>query len=86
MPEYVLYPEEIIALNEELATGYHPKLEEQLAGQDDFIERFATIATYCDVALDGMYSSDQMVAMVGAVFLDRLVRRRENPNRMIIVE
>lgn len=80
-----MWPEEIIALNKELATGYHPELEDRLRGMDDFVERFGTIAAYCDVALDGVYTSDQMVAMVGAVFLDRLEKRRINPNRMIII-
>lgn len=80
-----MWPEEIIALNKELATGYHPELEDRLRGMNDFVERFGTIAAYCDVALDGVYTSDQMVAMVGAVFLDRLEKRRINPNRMIII-
>lgn len=83
--ELSLWPEEIIQLNKELATGLHPKLEKQLAGMDDFIERFATIAAYCDVALDGMYTSDQMVAMVGVVFLSKLETKRENPNKGILI-
>lgn len=84
-----LLPEPLIELNKELATGLHPKLEKDLAaigGSDDaFIERFATIAAYCGVALDGMYTSDQMVAMVEMFFLPRLVGKRENPNPTIYI-
>lgn len=83
------HPEQIIELNKELATGYHPRLAKELAaipGDANFIERFATIAAYCEVALDGMYTSDQMVAMVGEFFIPRLQRKRENPNKLIIVK
>lgn len=89
MPAHLdFYPEPIIELNKELATGYHPKLEEKLKaipGEANFIERFATIAAYCDVALDGLYTSDQMVAMVDQFFIDRLKMKRENPNGVIII-
>ena len=80
-----LWPEEIIELNKELATGLHPKLEEKLKEVDDFIERFAIIAAHCEVALDGLYTSDQMVAMTGAFFIPRLREKRENPNKLIIL-
>lgn len=83
---YEYWPEEIIELNRELATGLHPQLEKRLEGQDDFIERFATIAAYCDVALDGMYTSDEMVAMTGTFLIPRLKQRRENPNKTIIIQ
>lgn len=83
--EMALWPEQIIELNKELATGYHPQLESQLTGMNDFIERFATIAAYCEVALDGMYTSDQMVAMVGMFFIPRLQKKRERPDSLIIV-
>jgi hypothetical protein len=79
-----MYPEEIIALNEELATEYHPELREKLAaiggGDENWIERYATIAAHCEVALDGMYTSDQIVAIC-AVLLPRLQARRERPDR-----
>lgn len=84
-----LLPEPLIELNKELATGLHPRLEKELAavgGSDDaFIERFATIAAYCEVALDGLYTSDQMVAMVQEFFLPRMLKKRENPNPTIYI-
>lgn len=73
------WPEEIIELNRELASGYHKELEEALKGVDDFIERFATIAAYCEVALDGMYSSDQMVEIC-KVLIPRLRELRKRPD------
>ncbi len=89
MADIQLWPEPIIELNKELATGYHPKLEAALAaiggGESEFIERFGTIAAYCDVALDGMYTSDQMVAMVEGVILDRLKARREQKDSPIVI-
>lgn len=82
------HPEQLIELNKELAAGYHPKLEkelEKLPGDSNFIERFATIAAYCEVALDGMYTSDQMLGMIQEFFIPRLKKKRENPNGVIFV-
>lgn len=86
--ELAYWPEPIIKLNEELATGLHPELEKKLnaiQGEANFIERFATIAAYCDIALDGMYTSDQMVAMVQEFFIPRLIARRKRPDNVILV-
>lgn len=78
--EIQLWPEEIIELNKELASGYHRELEEQLkevgSHESQWVERFATIAAYCEVALDGMYSSDQIVAIC-RVLLPRLMELRK---------
>jgi hypothetical protein len=82
---YEYWPECVIELNKELASGLHEELEKQLRGVDDFIERFATICAYCEIALDGMYTSDQMLAMIEALVLPRLVKKRINPNKPIIV-
>ncbi len=82
------WPDEIIELNKELASGYHPRLEKELAaipGDANFIERFATIAAYCEVAVDGLYTSDQMIAMVGEFFIPRLQRKREQKDKIIII-
>lgn len=53
-----MFPEGYIALNKELATGYHPKLEYNLSnypvGEIDI--RLATIATYVGIVMDGAYT------------------------------
>lgn len=78
--EIVLWPEEVIELNRELSSGYHPELEEQLARvgshESQWIERFGTIAAYCEVALDGLYDSDQIIAIC-RVLLPRLRELRK---------
>lgn len=53
-----MFPEGYIALNKELATGYHPKLESNLNNYpvDEIDIRLATIATYCGIVMDGMYT------------------------------
>lgn len=82
------HPDQIIELNKELATGYHPRLAKELAaipGDANFIERFATIAAYCEVALDGYYTSNEMLAMIEGFFLPRLLKKRENPNSGVLI-
>lgn len=76
-----LWPEEVIAINRELASGLHKELEEKLATihDGDWIERFATIAAYCEVALDGMYTSDQICELC-KILLPRLMELRERPD------
>jgi transcription elongation factor GreA-like protein len=83
---YEYWPEEVIELNKELSSGYHKELEEKLQGVDDFIERYATIAAYCEIALDGMYTSDQMLEIV-KVMIPRLreLRRRPDDGRPEII-
>lgn len=78
----VPWPDEVIALNKELASGLHPQLEKQLqdlAGEDNFVERFATICAYCEIHLDGMYSSDDMLTIIREFVLKRLEQLREAP-------
>jgi hypothetical protein len=83
-----LFPEEIIALNRELASGLHPELELTLkaigGGNENWVERYAAIAAYCEVALDGMYTPDQIVAIC-AVLLPRLERRRKRSDKVEII-
>lgn len=84
--EIVMFPDEIIELNRELASGYHPELAKQLIdGSVSWEERFATIAAYCDVAMDGMYSVETLCEVVEKELLPRLRRRRVNPNATIIL-
>lgn len=79
-----LWPPEIIEINRELASGLHPQLEATLAGMDStesgWIERFATIAAYCEVALDGLYTSDQIIELC-KILIPRLYELRERPDQ-----
>jgi len=52
------FPDGFIALNKELATGLHPKLEELLSKHpvDEVDIKLAEIALYCSVALDATYT------------------------------
>lgn len=85
--EIVQWPEEIIALNKELATGLHPKLEVILNEYpgEDWATKFGKIAAYCDMAMDGMYEVSQLCEVVEQEMLPRLRNRRENPNKTIIL-
>ena len=79
------FPEEVIALNKELATPYHPVLQKLMYALDpatSFAERLAHIAAYCGVIVDGMYDSDQIVNLCG-ILRDKLIAKRENPNQTI---
>jgi len=55
-----MFPAGYIALNKELATGYHPALEKNLNNYpvDEVDIRLATIATYCGIVMDGAYPLD----------------------------
>lgn len=52
------FPDGYIALNQELATGFHPKLEALLSEQpvNEVDIRLAVISHYCAVMLDGIYT------------------------------
>lgn len=56
-----MFPEGYIALNAELATGFHPKLEAILSQQpaDEVDLKLGIIATYCAVLLDGTYTLEE---------------------------
>jgi hypothetical protein len=55
---FQMFPEGYIALNRELATGFHPKLEKLLANHpvDEVDIKLAEIASHCLVVLDGTYT------------------------------
>lgn len=84
--EIVMFPAEIIELNKELASGLHPELEKMLEqGSATWEERFATIAAYCEVAMDGMYEVETLCEVVEKELLPRLKQLRQNPNPTIIL-
>ena len=82
----VYFPEEVIALNKELATGLHPQLEEQMRGMymDEFPEKLGIIAAHCGILLDGDYTSDDIVTLTG-VLAEKLVAKRERPRSSMLV-
>lgn len=83
----VQFPEEIIELNKELASGLHPTLEGHLARnpEDTFVERLARIAAYCSIPLDGYADVDQIcnIALVCRMRLEQL--RERDPNTKLIL-
>ena len=55
-----LFSAELIALNEELATGYHPQLYPLLANQESLEDKVATICTHLGIVIDGAFSEKGM--------------------------
>ena len=81
----ILWPEEIIELNRELATDLHPKLVALLHGLPEstaFQDRIAHIAAYCGLVVDGMYDPEQ-IAKLCALIIPRLQEKRERPGGII---
>lgn len=84
---FEFFPEGFIALNKELATGLHPKLEELLSQQpvNEVDIRLAQIATYCSVVLDGSYSLAERDKLC-FILAGRLEVLRELPSPQIILQ
>ena len=82
-----MFPEGIIALNRELATGLHPKLEKALAAQaaqgEDWTDRLAQIAAYVGVILDEAYKIED-VDKLAFTLAGRLEALRETPVGIIV--
>lgn len=89
MPERILkyFPEGLIELQAELATGFHPKLEPLLSKHrsDDWELKLAEICLYCRIVMDGTFDETEINALCKEV-IQRLKIRRENPNGLIIVQ
>jgi len=82
---FQMFPEGYIALNKELATGLHPKLEVLLNAQpnDEIDIKLSQIAVYCEIVLDGTYdiaSRDKLCFILAG----RLSKLREAPNGIIL--
>lgn len=84
--EIKLFPEGLIALNKELATGLHPKLEKLLSNHpaDEWEIKLSEIAAYCQVALDGVYPPEQ-ISELGFILAGRLEVLRELPHAQTII-
>lgn len=78
------FPEGLILLQAELATGLHPELEKQLGdmignGQDDWEVKLARIAAYCGIICEGVYDKDDISGLAAAC-AGRLEVMREIPH------
>ncbi len=78
MADIEMFPDGVIALNRELASGYHPKLAVRLANHPSAETeiRLAEIASYCSIAIDGIYGPEQ-IAELCAILAGRLEVLRE---------
>lgn len=56
----VIFPESFIQLNME--SQHHPKLRMELSlhPADEWVERIAEVAAYCNIVLDGFYTLEQL--------------------------
>lgn len=72
------FPEGYIALNAELATGFHPKLEAELSiyPADEVDLKLARIASYCAILLDGTYTLEERDKLCH-ILVGRLIVIRE---------
>lgn len=84
---FEFFPGGYIALNKELATGLHPKLEKLLANHpaDETDIKISEIATYCQVVLDGAYSLAERDKLC-FILAGRLEVLRELPNAGIVLQ
>lgn len=82
---FELFPPEIIALDAELRTGYHPKIEFISNYPADEIDiKLAQIAAYCEVMLDGDYELKDRMALC-KILTEKLILKREVPGAQIIL-
>lgn len=84
---FELFPEGYIALNKELATGLHPKLEKLLANHpaDETDIKLAEIANYCLIALDATYTLAERDKLC-FILAGRLEALRELPSPQVIIQ
>ena len=83
--ELDFFPDGMVALNRELATGLHSTLEAKLANHpaSEVEIRLAEIASHCSVLLDGVYGPEQ-ISELCAILAGRLEVLRELPKAIII--
>ena len=81
------FPEGIIALQKELATGLHPQLEKLLANHPavEWEIKLAEIASYCGVLLDDTYQKEDF-NQLGFILAGRLEVLRELPKPQEIIQ
>jgi hypothetical protein len=84
---FEMFPEGYIALNKELATGLHPKLENLLQKHpvDEVDIKLAEIASYCQVALDATYTLAERDKLC-FILAGRLEALRELPAPTVVIQ
>lgn len=82
-----MFPEGYIALNAELATGFHPKLEAMLLRYpvDEVDLKLAHIATYCAIVLNGTYTLEERDKLCH-ILVGRLTVLREFVPAQVIID
>jgi hypothetical protein len=82
---FEMLPEGYIALNKELATGLHSKLQKLLLNHyvDDIDIKLSEIAMYCGVVLDGTYTLAERDKLC-FILAGRLEVLREIPTGIIV--
>lgn len=83
------FPPELIAIQQELLSGYHPDLLAQIGdwgnGQEHWLP---VIATHVGVVLDGEYSYEDQVELCG-ILAEKLKEKRQGRdsiNKPIIIQ
>ena len=81
------FPDGYAALNKELATGLHPKLEKLLANHpvEEVDIKIAEICTYCSIAVDGTYTLAERDNLC-FILAGRLEVLREIPSPSIVIQ
>lgn len=83
---FEFFPEHYIALNKELCTQKHPKLQDILAQYpaDEIDIKLAQVASYCEIMLDGAYEVMERDKLC-KILLERLILLREPEGSGLIV-
>lgn len=84
-----LFPIELVALQAEICSGYHPALTEALAEPDninlDLEDKIGVVCTYCNIAIDGTFSAEGMLKLYDMI-RNRLIELRVSPHGIITVQ
>lgn len=84
-----MFPPELIALQREISSGYHPALTEALASPEninlDLEDKIGVVCTYCQIAIDATLSPEGMLKLYDMI-LERLQQLRVNPHGILTVQ
>lgn len=82
----VMLPDDVIELNRELASGYHPVLESILTNipeSSDLADRLGHIAAHCNIEIDAVFTSEGLVSLM-KLLTSHLKRNRQIPHGQIL--
>jgi hypothetical protein len=82
--QIVFYPDTFLHLQQELP--HHPELVELLKNHEDseWQVKLAEIATYCEIALDGVYDPHDLGKIAG-ILHKRLLERRPGQIPIVVI-